>query len=138
MKECKKKRQKNKKKKLPKELLTDDKFLIPILKKINFNSLEDAYENIGFGSISQVKIINRINEAYKEINKPQKEDVVIKQNKSKKKEESNLVIVENIPNCKVKYARCCMPIPGDDIVGYITFSNGVSIHRKDCKNLTIK
>ena len=123
-----------KKKKLPKELLTDDKFLLPILKKSNFNSLEEAYENIGFGSISQVKVVNRINEAYKESMSPSKEEI-IKPNKSKNISESNLVIVENIPNCKVKYAKCCMPIPGDEIVGYITFSNGVSIHRKDCKSL---
>ena len=46
-----------------------------------------------------------------------------------------MVEVENITNCKVKFARCCMPIPGDEIAGYITFSNGVSIHRKDCKSL---
>ena len=124
-----------KKKKLPKELLSDDKFLLPILKKTNFNSLEEAYENIGFGSISQVKVVNRINEAYKETLLPEKEEIEIKPKKIKNNGDSNLVIVENIPNCKVKYARCCMPIPGDEIVGYITFSNGVSVHRKDCKNL---
>lgn len=123
------------KKKLSKELLSDEKFLTPILKKFNFNTLEDAYENIGFGSISQVKIVNRINEAYKESIDSNKKETVIKVHKSKNNTEQNLVEVENIPHCKVKYSKCCMPIPGDEIVGYITFANGVSIHRKDCKNL---
>ncbi len=124
-----------KKKKLPKEILSNEKFLFPILKKNNFNTLEDVYENIGFGSMSQSKIVNRIGVAYKEhINKDNIKETI---NKStiNKHQESNLVIVENIPNCKTKFAKCCMPIPGDEIVGYITFSNGVSIHRKDCSNL---
>lgn len=124
------------KKKIPKEVLSDEKFLLPVLKKSNFNTLEETYENIGFGSISQVKIVNRINEAYKEsINKLDNKIVSIKSPAIKKHDDNNLVIVKNIPNCKTKFARCCMPIPGDEIVGYITFSNGVSIHRKDCSNL---
>lgn len=124
------------KKKIPKEVLSDETFLLPVLKKSNFNTLEEAYENIGFGSISQVKIVNRINEAYKEsINKVDDKIVISKNSSIKRHDDNNLVIVENIPNCKTKFAKCCMPIPGDEIVGYITFSNGVSIHRKDCNNL---
>lgn len=126
-----------KKKKIPKEVLSNEEILMSVLKKINFNSLEEAYENIGFGSISQVKVVNRINEAYKEsINKNlDRENIDKVIQKRKRQEDTNLVIVENIPNCKLKFAKCCMPIPGDEIVGYITFSNGVSIHRKDCINL---
>ena len=113
------------KRKLPKDILT----------KSNFNSLEDAYENIGFGSISPLRVVNRLEEAYNDSLKTT-EDVKVREKKKKsKEEEKNVVEVENIPNCKVKYAKCCLPIPGDDIIGYITFSNGVTIHRRDCKNL---
>lgn len=125
-----------KKKKLPKELLTKDEFLLPILSKSNFKSLEDAYENIGFGSISQVKIVNRIWEVYQSslepINKMVEPESKKKKSSLSSLDSTNLVLVDNIPNCKVKFAKCCMPIPGDEIVGYITLSNGLSIHRKDC------
>lgn len=123
------------KRKLPKDILTKDEFVSIMLKKSNFNSLEEAYENIGFGSISPLRVVNRLEEAYNDSLKTT-EDVKVKEKKKKsKEEEKNVVEVENIPNCKVKYAKCCLPIPGDDIIGYITFSNGVTIHRRDCKNL---
>ena len=123
------------KRKLPKDILIKDEFVSIMLKKSNFNSLEDAYENIGFGSISPLRVVNRLEEAYNDSLKTT-EDVKVREKKKKsKEEEKNVVEVENIPNCKVKYAKCCLPIPGDDIIGYITFSNGVTIHRRDCKNL---
>lgn len=123
------------KRKLPKDILTKDEFVSIMLKKSNFNSLEEAYENIGFGSISPLRVVNRLEEAYNDSLKTT-EDVKVREKKKKsKEEEKNVVEVENIPNCKVKYAKCCLPIPGDDIIGYITFSNGVTIHRRDCKNL---
>ena len=123
------------KRKLPKDILIKDEFVSIMLKKSNFNSLEDAYENIGFGSISPLRVVNRLEEAYNDSLKTI-EDVKVREKKKKsKEEEKNVVEVENIPNCKVKYAKCCLPIPGDDIIGYITFSNGVTIHRRDCKNL---
>lgn len=125
-----------KKKKLPKDILTKEELVNLMLRKSNFNTLDEAYENIGFGSISPLKIVNRIEEAYNLSLNPQ-DEIKIKnlQSSNIKTNESDMVIVDNIPNCKVKYAKCCMPIPGDDIIGYITFSNGVSIHRKDCANL---
>lgn len=125
------------KKKLPKDILNKEEFVNVMLKKSNFNTIDEAYENIGFGSISPVKVVNRLEEAYNEsLNKDGKDNIVIKKkNNTRKNQESEMVEVENISNCKVKFARCCMPIPGDEIVGYITLSNGVSIHRKDCKSL---
>ena len=125
-----------KKQKYSKESLLKEDILKPALKKFNFNTLEEAYENIGFGSISPVKIVNKLVETFVEKNIP-KEEIInknIKNNKNKNRN-NDLVKVENIDNCLVKFAKCCMPIPGDDIIGYITYSNGVSIHRKDCTNL---
>lgn len=126
-----------KKKKLPKDILNQEEFVNIMLKKSNFNTLDEVYENIGFGSISPLKMVNRLEEAYNEsLKEKDDKDIAIKKKKAlKKNNESEMVEVENISNCKVKFARCCMPIPGDEIVGYITLSNGVSIHRKDCKSL---
>ena len=116
-------------------ILSKEEFVKQMLKKSNFNTLEEAYENIGFGSVSPLKVVNKLEEAYSLSLNPQ-EELKVKNTLSKtRNNENDMVIVENIPNCKVKFAKCCLPIPGDDIIGYITFSNGVSIHRKDCKNL---
>ncbi len=126
------------KQKYSKELLLNEKILNVALKKFNFNTLEDAYENIGFGSISAVKIVNKIVDLFIEKNSKEEDIKKIPQKASKTKNKNSnndLVNVENIDNCLVKFAKCCSPIPGDEIVGYITYSNGVSIHRKDCANL---
>ena len=124
------------KKKQTKEVLLKEEFVNYMLKKNSFNTIDDAYENIGFGSVSPVKIVNKLEEAYKESLKKEEKEIVIKKRQiNKRNQESEMVDVENITNCKVKFARCCMPIPGDEIVGYITLSNGVSIHRTDCKAL---
>lgn len=126
------------KQKYSKELLLNEEILSVALKKFNFNTLEDAYENIGFGSISAVKIVNKIVDLFIEKNSKEEDIKKIPQKASKTKNKNSnndLVNVENIDNCLVKFAKCCSPIPGDEIVGYITYSNGVSIHRKDCANL---
>ncbi len=124
------------KKSIPKDILTKEEYIKFMLKKCNFNTIEECYENIGFGSMSPLKVINRLVEAYEDSikNDDDIKDIKIVSKKNKIKSD-DLVEVENINNCLVKFAKCCMPIPGDEIIGYITFSNGVSIHRKDCKNL---
>ncbi len=121
-----------------KDLLLDEKYVNVMLKRCGFKSLEECYENIGFGSMAILKVMNRLVEAYKEANKDEFEEIneqVNKTPKNKKDNSNSLVVVENIDNCKVQFAKCCAPIPGDEIIGYITYSNGVSIHRKDCTNL---
>ncbi len=124
------------KQKYSRDEIMKDEFIEPALKRFNCKTLDDCYENIGFGSISPVKVVNKIVELYEESITPTDEDVKLKVVSKKKKNNSNdLVEVEGIDNCLVKFAKCCSPIPGDDIVGYITFANGISIHRRDCKNL---
>lgn len=124
------------KKSIPKDILTKEEYIKVMLKKCNFNTIEECYENIGFGSMSPLKVINRLVEAYEDSIKTDDnvKDIKVVSNKNKRQND-DLVEVENINNCLVKFAKCCLPIPGDEIVGYITFSNGVSIHRKDCPNL---
>ncbi len=124
------------KQKISKDELTKEKYMDELLSKFNFSTIEDCYENIGFGSISILKIMNKLKEIYEKYN-PNIIDSYTNKNKGLLKESNfNLVNVENIPNCKIQFAKCCNPIPGDEIIGYITNSNGVSIHNINCNNIT--
>ena len=110
-----------------------------VLNRYNYNSVEDMYASIGFGGISPNKIITRLLEEYK---KEHEEDVIeekiqelVTEAPRKNSAPKSGVSVKGIDNCLVKFSKCCNPVPGDDIIGYITKGRGVSIHRKDCTNL---
>jgi len=114
-------------------------WLSEVLEKYKYNSLEDAYAAIGFGAISPLKIITRLLEEYKKENKDLEIEKKIEELKQVKldnrpRSSKNGVIVKGIDNCLVKLAKCCNPLPGDDIIGYVTRGRGVSIHRADCDN----
>ncbi|MBO5143428.1 MAG: bifunctional (p)ppGpp synthetase/guanosine-3',5'-bis(diphosphate) 3'-pyrophosphohydrolase [Clostridia bacterium] len=109
------------------------------LEKYKYASLEECYAAIGFGAISPLKIITRLLEEYKKENKDlelEKKIEELKQAKleSKPRSSKSGVIVKGIENCLVKLSKCCNPLPGDEIIGYITKGRGVSIHRADCVN----
>lgn len=125
-----------KKQKIEKDKLLNSKNLKIVLGKFNFKTIEEAYENIGFGSISPVKIINKLIELYEkdEIQNEKIETKMLKRD-NKSLDINSYVLVENIANCKLQLAKCCLPIPGDAIVGYVTNANGVSVHRANCNNL---
>jgi len=124
-----------KKQKTPKEELLKEEYLNELPAALKVNKMDNVYENIGFGTLSYVKAVNRLLDIYNKNNKIC-DDIEIIENKPKKQKGSiDAVIVEGLNNCLVKFAGCCTPIPGDDIIGYITYSNGVSVHRQDCKNL---
>lgn len=110
-----------------------------VLKRYNYNSQDDMFASIGFGAISPNKILTRLLEEYK---KEHEEDTIeekiqeLVQTKSQvKKIPESGVVVKGIDNCLVKFSKCCNPVPGDEIIGYITKGRGVSIHRKDCTNI---
>lgn len=97
------------------------------------------YASIGFGGITAGKVVARILEEYKkehnEANIEKKIEELTNQKPREDKKHNAGVIVKGIDNCLVKLSKCCNPVPGDDIVGYITKGRGVSIHRKDCTNI---
>ncbi|MBS6546130.1 MAG: bifunctional (p)ppGpp synthetase/guanosine-3',5'-bis(diphosphate) 3'-pyrophosphohydrolase [Butyricicoccus pullicaecorum] len=107
------------------------------LNKFSFSSLDELYASIGYGGITVTKVLNKIKDDVRKLRKAQeKVDRVLQQQPAKKTAKSQSgVIVEGIDNCLVKFARCCTPIPGDDIVGFVTRGYGVSIHRRDCVNV---
>ena len=115
-----------------------DTYLNKVSEKLKYKSKEECFENIGFGILSPKKMLNKLVEEYNlkngiKIEKEIEEEIIPTRKKSKENVEG--VEVEGIDNCLVKYAKCCNPLPGDDIVGYITYGKGVSIHRTDCPNL---
>jgi len=118
--------------------LTDDAlqdFVKKIAERQHCNTVDDFYAAIGYGGISINRLMPRIKDdyskAFKGIAGP---DVVITPDKKKPKS-SEGVIVEGIDNCLVKFSRCCNPLPGDEIIGFITRGHGVSIHKRDCNNV---
>ncbi len=113
-----------------------EKFLTDLSVKLRCNSIEDFYAAIGYGGILLSKIMPRIKESYQRFaktDKPQETGNTAQTRKSAKS--SDGVVVEGIDNCLIKLARCCTPIPGDDIIGFITRGHGVSIHKRDCSNV---
>ena len=115
-------------------------FINGALSRYKFNSIEDMYASVGFGAISSGKIIARILEEYRKVNSEEnleeKLEELSKERIFHSKPSSVGIVVEGIDNCLVRLSRCCNPVPGDEIIGFITRGRGVSVHRKDCVNMT--
>ena len=122
-------------------VLQDAELLPTLLKKLSFESLDDMYAAIGYGGLTAVKAFGRIREELTKANRQQKEKEAFKVAESQpgkaSRHKDSGVIVEDIESCMIKFSRCCTPVPGDDIIGFITKGYGVSIHRKDCKNVNL-
>lgn len=109
------------------------------LDRYKYNTPEDMYASVGFGAITPSKIVARMLEEYRKDheneNLDDKLEELAKQKTKILKPSNNGIVVKGIDNCLVKLSRCCNPVPGDEIVGYITKGRGVSVHRKDCINV---
>lgn len=108
------------------------------LDRYKYNSVDDMYASIGFGAMSATKILARLLDEYKKEHKEEDLEKTITELANKKtmtKPSKTGVIVEGIDNCLVKLSKCCNPLPGDPIVGYITKGRGVSVHTTDCVNV---
>ncbi|MCG8541984.1 MAG: bifunctional (p)ppGpp synthetase/guanosine-3',5'-bis(diphosphate) 3'-pyrophosphohydrolase [Clostridia bacterium] len=123
-----------------KELLKTE-WLNEIIKKLRFNNIQDLYAAVGYGGIALNQVIPKLKELYREEHKEVKsleESEDIQGNISKRKREKKTqqgVKVKGIDNILVRFAKCCSPVPGDEIIGYITRGRGVTIHRGDCPNI---
>ena len=114
-------------------------FLEKIAERQHCNGVDEFFAAIGYGGISLTKIIPRIKDDYAKLVKElQPEEAVIeapKQPVVKKAKSAEGIIVEGIDNCLIKFSRCCDPLPGDEIIGFITRGHGVSIHTRKCSNV---
>ncbi len=129
---------------LPLSITIDPEIGPQLLKKLSFDDWEDMYAAIGYGGLTAVKAVGRIRDDINKAVRIQNNDKqnmqsplrtspdsdVVKQNRHA----VNGVIVEDIDSCMIKFAKCCTPVPGDAIVGFITKGFGVSVHRCDCPN----
>ena len=116
-----------------------------VLKRFSAQTLDDLYAMVGFGGLSCPQVINRLVDEYKKSSKAEEAAAAAAQELARIEEQppqkrqaqssSNGVIVKGESGMLVRFARCCSPLPGDSIVGYITRGRGVSVHRKDCVSL---
>lgn len=110
-----------------------------ICKKYTFANIDDLYAAVGYGALTVNKIVGRLKEQYRIAMKNATPEVLaaaaVAAVPPKRTSASNGVVVEGIDNCLVRLSRCCNPVPGDPIVGYITRGRGVSVHRTDCPNM---
>lgn len=111
-----------------------DEFISDIAKKFKFANEDEFYAAIGYGGLLLSKIMPRIKEDYNKKAAAAKppEIVPVKTHTTKSTEG---VVVDGIDNCLIKLSKCCAPLPGDDIIGFITRGHGVSIHKRDCNNV---
>lgn len=127
---------------LPLKLVLNEEYLDAILKRLSLKSLEDLYNAIGYGGILTNQVVPKIKEKYLKEQKEEQlkkmpemdriEEVATKKKVIKKSDTG--ITVKGIDDILVRFARCCAPVPGDDIIGYITRGRGVTIHRSDCEN----
>lgn len=124
-----------------------EKFMEQVAKKFNQPSLEDLIATIGYGGIVVSQVVPKVRDYYlKEEKKKEKENrqkeqddlgnnnLSYKEYKEKRTKNSSGVIVRGLDNILVRFAKCCNPLPGDEIIGYVTKGRGVAIHRADCPN----
>ena len=131
---------------VPKEFLTKSK-MAEACERFNYQTEDDLFASVGYGEVSPTTLANRLTEEErreKQIEK-QKQQVQEMINQPAKKEPEKMkvrheggIVIEGVDNLLIRISRCCNPVPGDSIVGYITKGRGISIHRSDCPNVQNK
>ena len=114
------------------DILQNAEILPVILKKVSFECLDDMYAAIGYGGLTAAKAVGRIRDDLTKATRTMAPKPLARQGTPAVN--SSGVIVEDIGSCMIKFSRCCTPVPGDEIIGFITKGYGVSVHRKDCPN----
>jgi len=109
-------------------------FLEEIATHQHCQTVEDLYAALGYGGIQLWRLMPRIRDNYNKIKKPVEESQEVRYQKVPSKATGG-VIIDGIDNCLIKFSKCCNPLPGDDIIGFITRGYGVSIHKRSCTNV---
>lgn len=112
-----------------------DTFMAEIARRQRLNSAEEMYAALGYGGLQLSRLMGKIKDEYAKMRAAQPRPAVLADIPIRQHKGTDGVVVEGIDNCLVKFAKCCSPLPGDEIVGFITRGFGVSIHKKDCENV---
>lgn len=117
-------------------ILDNEKIYQKLAKELSINSVNDLFASIGYGNFKEKLVINKIlniKNAIENIGLTKNEDDYLKSSTSKK--DATGVRIDGLEGMKIKFAKCCNPVPGDEIIGFVTRGYGVSVHRKDCTNI---
>ena len=113
-----------------------------IIERLGYNSNEDFYNAIGYGGLAVSKFINRLTDECNRLIKPEEEEPVhdmtpeqVRVQKPRNMHANSGIVVDGERGCMVKFAKCCNPLPGDDVIGFVTKGFGISIHKTDCPNV---
>ncbi len=122
-----------------------DQIMTSLAPRMGFAEADDLYNSIGFGGMDTVKLGTKLKEEFNRVvspdlpeQKPKQPTLISEQSEReerKARKSSESVIVDNVEGCAVKFAKCCSPLPGDRIIGFITKGYGISIHKYDCVNV---
>ena len=113
-----------------------DRFIRNLAVRQRFDSVDDFYAAIGFGGVSVIRLMPYIKEEYNKNYRPQEPAEPVQELKASPRSGGrDGVTVEGVDNVLIKFSRCCNPLPGDDIIGFITRGHGVSVHKRDCPNV---
>lgn len=117
-------------------ILDNEKIYQKLAKELSINSISDLFASIGYGNFKEKLVINKIlniKNAIENVGLTKNEDDYLKSSSSKK--DATGVRIDGLEGMKIKFAKCCNPVPGDEIIGFVTRGYGVSVHRKDCTNI---
>ena len=112
-----------------------DQLLLVEAKRQHMGSIEDLLAALGYGGLPFTRIFPHLREEYQRLYRPEPEEKPLTIKPKKERKDSSGVIVEGLEGCLVKFSKCCNPLPGDEIIGFVTRGYGVSIHKKDCINV---
>ncbi len=104
-------------------------------KRQHMTSVEDLLAALGYGGLPFSRILPHLREEHQRLYKPEPEEKPLALKPKKERKDSSGVIVEGLEGCLVKFSKCCNPLPGDEIIGFVTRGYGVSIHKRDCVNV---
>lgn len=120
---------------VPFNKLFREEWLVPMYRKYTLGGLDDLYASVGFGGLSAQKVVMRLREEYLKEQKKNQPETTKTTHAARKKQNTSGIEVKGIDNCLVRISKCCNPVPGDEIVGFITKGRGVSVHSASCPNI---
>ena len=112
-----------------------DEWLEEVRSKLNISTIEDMYAAVGFGTVSLNQVTAKLTDIYKRTYKEEIDNTEPIENTRASRQKRGGIVIDGIDDVKVRFAKCCNPVPGDEIIGYVSIGRGVSVHRADCPNL---